>query len=483
MKAVSIYAITRKQNTEYLQKLEQQLSGRQHPQKIKEWELESMKALVMNLEARTEKVYSLRLFYSFQIPRLGKEFDLLQIKEDQIVNIELKSGAVSEEAIRKQLIQNQYYLSALRRPIYSYTYISSQRRLVRLTRHKNIVRADWEELCEILQRDGADYEGDIEDLFRAERYLISPLTQPNRFLRKEYFLTSQQREIERQIMKKLRAKREGFFCFTGLPGTGKTLLLYDLAMKLSDRQKVCVIHCGESGAGRELLDRRLQRIDLLSDEQICSDQPEEAKEKLGEYRGILVDEAHLLSVELLRILLELSKEQPVIFSSDSEDCISREEMDRSAIQMVEERKDIMVFHLTNRICTNSELSVFIRNMMHYPQKLFQRRYLHVAVVYANDEEETLNLLNDFIRHGYSYLQTNAKSEKLPTLKREVQSLVVRLDQRFYYDADGYLRSASDNEREASEVRWLYHQMNLVKEDLVLVVKENEAVYERLLRLL
>ena len=31
-------------------------------------------------------------FYSFQVPRLGKEFDLLQIKDDQIVNIELKSG-------------------------------------------------------------------------------------------------------------------------------------------------------------------------------------------------------------------------------------------------------------------------------------------------------------------------------------------------------------------------------------------------------
>ncbi|MEI3181948.1 MAG: hypothetical protein V8S98_00385 [Lachnospiraceae bacterium] len=37
--------------------------------------------------------------------RLGKEFDLLQVKENQIVNIELKSGAVSEDAIRRQLIR------------------------------------------------------------------------------------------------------------------------------------------------------------------------------------------------------------------------------------------------------------------------------------------------------------------------------------------------------------------------------------------
>lgn len=42
------------------------------------------------------------------------------------MNIELKSGAVSDETIRKQLTQNRYYLSVLGRPIYSYTYIVEQ---------------------------------------------------------------------------------------------------------------------------------------------------------------------------------------------------------------------------------------------------------------------------------------------------------------------------------------------------------------------
>ena len=104
MKSISIYTITRNQNIEQLQKLERQLSGRDHFLKIREWELESMKALTAELETCMEDVYALRFFYSFQIPRLGKEFDLLQIKEDQIVNIELKSGVVSDEAIRRTAI-------------------------------------------------------------------------------------------------------------------------------------------------------------------------------------------------------------------------------------------------------------------------------------------------------------------------------------------------------------------------------------------
>ena len=79
MKSISIYAITRNQNIECLQKLERQLSGRTYFLKMREWELESMKALVRELEVHMQDVHELRFFYSFQVPRLGKEFDLLQL--------------------------------------------------------------------------------------------------------------------------------------------------------------------------------------------------------------------------------------------------------------------------------------------------------------------------------------------------------------------------------------------------------------------
>ena len=84
MKSVSVYAITRQQNMEQLQKLERQLSGREHFLRLREWELDSMRALVKQLELHMQKVSALRFFYSFQIPRLGKEFDLIQIKEELI---------------------------------------------------------------------------------------------------------------------------------------------------------------------------------------------------------------------------------------------------------------------------------------------------------------------------------------------------------------------------------------------------------------
>lgn len=82
MKSISIYAITRKQNLAQLSRMERQLSKREKPLKMREWELDSLKNLVDQLESQMPDVCGLRFFYSFQIPRLGKEFDLLQIKED-----------------------------------------------------------------------------------------------------------------------------------------------------------------------------------------------------------------------------------------------------------------------------------------------------------------------------------------------------------------------------------------------------------------
>lgn len=480
MKAISIYALTRNQNTECVQKLERQLSDRDFFLKIREWELESMKALVGHLEEHMPDVYALRFFYSFQIPKLGKEFDLLQIKEDQIVNIELKSGTVSEEAIERQLIQNRYYLAVQGKPILSYTYISSEDRLVRLTNHDHIVDADWEQLCAVLGKKSPDYGGDIGELFQAELYLISPLAEPDRFLRKEYFLTSQQRDIERRILEKIRAERTGYFWFQGLPGTGKTLLLYDIAMKLSFRQRVCIIHCGEAGKDWELLHRRLRRIDFLTDYQL-----KEAT-YLEDYSCVLVDEAHLLSSEKLSVLLWKCTDKPVIFSCDSEDVISPEEMDRSTVERLEHFPTIQKFHLTNRIRTNAELSSFIQSMLHFPEKRSSKAYPHIEVVFAGSREEAGLFLKDYMRLGYRY-EENAPTDIRAQAVRDTERLVVQIDSDYYYDEKGYLRFKNPDKNspdfEKFQVRSLFHRLNQAKNSLAFVVLENEAVYAVLLELL
>ncbi|MBO7096481.1 MAG: hypothetical protein J6V94_05930 [Lachnospiraceae bacterium] len=132
MKPINIYALTRLNDPELMSKVERQMSGRGRYIKIREWETEGLRLFSERLQSVCSDACLLTFYYSYTMQKLGKEFDLIRIADDQIVNIELKSGNVSNEAIRSQLIQNRYYLSTLGKPVYYYTYISGQDRLVRL---------------------------------------------------------------------------------------------------------------------------------------------------------------------------------------------------------------------------------------------------------------------------------------------------------------------------------------------------------------
>ena len=130
------------------------------------------------------------------------------------------------------------------------------------------------------------------------------------------------------------------------------------------------------------------------------------------------------------------------------------------LREIEHLPDIQSFHLTNRIRTNAELSSFIQNMMHLPEKRTVRYYPHIQVVYANDDEEAGILLK-----GYQ------------------DQLVFIIDERYYYDEKGYLREQRQKHQKPTAVRTLFHRLNEAREEFAIIVKRNEAVYEVLLDLL
>ena len=140
---------------------------------------------------------------------------------------------------------------------------------------------------------------------------------------------------------------------------------------------------------------------------------------------------------------------------------------------------IQSFHLTNRIRTNAELSSFIQNILHLPDKKGTRNYPHVDVVYANEKKETENLLKDYIRQGYEYQENQEQIKE----NKETEQLVMVLDDSYYYDEKGYLRMITCKEKGKQEVRSLFHQLNQAKERLTLIIEKNEEVYKKMLNLL
>lgn len=168
----------------------------------------------------------------------------------------------------------------------------------------------------------------------------------------------------------------------------------------------------------------------------------------------------------------MAVQQPVIFSSDSEDTISPDEVERNAVTLLESMEDIRKFHLTNRIRTNAELSSFIQHMMHLPEQKVQRHYPHIQIAYANNNAEAENLLKDYIRQGYQYKPLH-----------DTERLAVLTDEKYYYDEKGYLRYRYSENCEKKYIRELFYQLNQAKNSIALVIKENEEVYAKLLDVL
>ena len=476
MKPVNIFALTRTGKSKSIRRLEKQMSERNYPLRVKEWETEGLRILSEKLFETTGEYEKLYFYYSFQIPRLGKEFDLLQITEERVINIELKSGEVSDEKVRNQLRLNRQYLAMLGKTIHSYTFISSENRLVRLTKGGRLVKAQWEELGNDLKEKAECYTKEVEALFREDKYLISPLTDPDRFLRRDYFLTSQQRDIRGKILKSI-AEAQGLFQgFTGLPGTGKTLLLYDIAMQLSKYEKVCVLHSGTFPSELRRLNALLKRIDFY----FCrkEESKEELYQKLSGYSAICVDEGHRMYPEAISWLAEYAGEQhiPVIFSYDLEEAICPAERDRNPAADIERLPGYVKYRLTNRIRTNSELSSFVQTMMQTSRGCWRKEFHSVSVTYANDPAEAEVFLENFQKNGYVFIDSDK------AFCKEFERVVMLVEESFYYDAEGYLRAQNEPGSE-SAVRTLFHGLCRAKSGLAIVIRDNEAVLEKVLEIL
>ena len=116
MKCVNLYYLytASKVNIKEFRSYEKILSNRSKISSLGDREKGSIYHLVDYLLANGCNIDKLNNFYySYTIPHIGKEFDLLKINDDKIINIELKSENVGLERIKSQLLRNYNYLKYL----------------------------------------------------------------------------------------------------------------------------------------------------------------------------------------------------------------------------------------------------------------------------------------------------------------------------------------------------------------------------------
>lgn len=498
MNPVNLYELTRLTDYEKFYDYEKYLSQRREkkPKKehSREHELDTLRAFVEEIICQYNDISLMSYFYfSYKIPQIGKEFDLLRINEDSIINIELKSEKCSDEKIITQFKRNKYYLSFLNKKIKFYSYTLQNNKLM-LLENGILKDVSFDDLIKELTNQNQCFTGNLNKKFDITNYLISPLNTPKEFLENKYFLTNQQEEKKNYILKKIETKgQKAIFCgITGKAGTGKTLLLYDIAKDKNKiaNEKICIIHCGMLSKGHLYLNKNIDNIEIVAAKEL------DDNFNYDRYTGFFVDECHRMYLKQFQKLTNHIKKHNkfAVFSYDDEQKLQKKE---EIAGIVKQMKLLDNFcegvKLSEKIRSNPEIASFIKKLFNLNSLTGNIDYKAIKIIYAKNSEEAKNIIrlnSDYTFINYtvsnyyscsfdSYVDIQDKNTH-EVIGQEYDKVITIIDENFFYDKNNILCGKSHPNPDYIFRQLLFQALTRCRKQLAIVIVNNMQLLKNIL---
>lgn len=365
---------------------------------IRELERENLYQLIDILKSNGCNLKNLNgFYYSFTIEQIGKEFDLLKFYKEFILNIEIKSEFTSYDKILKQLQLNIHYLKAINVNICCYTFIAKTKKLYKLVNNK-LVLVDFNDLIATICLSNECFINNINDLFNPSNYLVSPFNNVDKFVNDEYFLTEQQDYIKKEIMNLVDNDRFLFYKISGNAGTGKTLLIYDIAKEFAKNDKVCIIHSGTLNNGQQILSNRLENIDIISAKTFKN-------YDISSYKIIIVDESQRIYISEFQNLVDYAKlnHKYVVFSIGLDQIMEYSEIRANINSKIDSLENLKKYELSKKIRTNRNIASYIKNIVNLNEKDKNANYDCIDIYYTQTKEDAKQLLDYLYKYNYNYI--------------------------------------------------------------------------------
>lgn len=165
-----------------------------------------------------------------------EQFDILRFAKNSILNVELKSQYPQDglDGIYDQLDRHTYLLNTLGKDVFTFTFVLDTNELFKIDRGK-LVKVDFREIANNIEE--SYIEENSLKLIDASTILIFPYSEPDKFIKSRYFLNHKQKEIRNLIIR----KHAGKFSISGGAGTGKSLVLFDLAKEFNKNRSILLV--------------------------------------------------------------------------------------------------------------------------------------------------------------------------------------------------------------------------------------------------
>ncbi|WP_304528256.1 ATP-binding protein [Romboutsia ilealis] len=496
MKAINIYTYSRIQK-DMATEFENILSKRSKKLKVKPQEFYAIRSLVNMLLGIGVEIKDFENFFlSFTIEQIGKEFDLIKLDKDNLVlNIELKSEEVGVEAIQNQLEKNRYYLKHLAPDVRLYTFVETGKELYKYT-SKGLQLVGVEDLKDTMQLFQESLGENLESLFQANSYLISPLNSYQKFMYGDYFLTNQQHDLKKKIVDLILLNdKEYVLGITGKAGTGKTLLLYDIIKEIAERgENCCLIHSGILCDGHRILSAKWENVIIFSAKELNGD----GVENLKRYQFIFVDESQrIYSSTFEKIIKEvISESKTVIFAYDYAQSLSITEEERNIPAKLQKIDGFVEYTLSDKIRTSKEIASFTRTMMNLNNRARgYMDYSDIDVLFANNTEEAKRLINLYDEKGYifiSYTQSMYNRNSIDlypsnydthhVIGQEYDKVMIMMDKNFRYDKERRIQGKEHPNPDLLFYKLLYQGISRAREKLCVLIVENYKLFSDILNI-
>lgn len=440
------------------------------------------------LEKIPETIELCNCLYSYNVPHISKEMDLLLIGNTKCINIELKCRDPGNERVLYQLKSNRHYLMLLEKEIIQYAHIQDTDSLFKYdVATDDIHQSDYDSLCKDLDQI-EPIKMVLNDVFSPEKFLISPLNTPEKFIEGNYYLTDHQKQIKNTIVDMIEtAECNLYFGITGGAGTGKSLVLYDVARTLSKKHRVLVVHCGMSSGFDKVLNDGIPNMNVIPVSKL-------KKESIDKYDIIAIDETQRIWVESLsHLLFRLSYHQRCIFSFDKTQTLSQTESKSQSINWIETLCDDAIYALTGRIRANSNTITFINCLM----ELNKTKELdcftdfsNITVILEKDKMSAVALSKNIALTGFEEIcytpstyfdQLDYQCRGWNThevIGMEFDSVVMIMDDFFYYDEKNKLKSFDHPNRNYVFTMMLYQGLTRCRKNLIIIIT-GEQVFNRI----
>jgi hypothetical protein len=361
---------------------------------LKPQEIEGTIALINNLRKAHIQIYQTSGYFMSVTGSSGinTEFDILRYSNNAVINIEIKS-TVPSGGFLTQMLNHHRILSLLKKQVYCYTYIEDTNTLYRLS-NSIAIACSFSELVSRLQSDYLE-KNEIENLDTSS-LLISPYSQPKEFASHKYYLTPPQESIKHAIMK----KPCKYTAIEGKAGSGKSLLLWDLAKEYGDQGlSVCIVFCANLSGISSIRSYTKLTLFQIKDFDWST---------ISNYDIILFDEAQRLWPINYDKVTEDKSSCQFIFAIDHQQTLAKEEIAWKIAERIKNLENCHLQKLPTSIRTNASIESFAKKLLCFNCRDWKpRNYNCIKANHFVDEELASKYLNMRLREGKKILELSS----------------------------------------------------------------------------